>query len=182
MLAALRCSESGDCKQLLATVKLDIDAFVGQAPQFDDITMLSLTLIPADTFGMQKLKLPPSLEAMAQVTAFVEQSAEDAGLLMKLISQLNIAVDEIFSNIARYSGATDATVGVKVSNGWVTLRFADNGLPYDPTANAAPDINLSADDREIGGLGLFMVKKLMDIVEYEYHDGLNILTLKKRIN
>lgn len=182
MLAALRHCESGDCKQLLAAVKLDIDAFVGQAPQFDDITMLCLTLIPTDTFGMQKLKLPPSLEAMAEVTAFVEQSAEDAGLPMKLIAQLNIAVDEIFSNIARYSGATDATVGVKVSNGLVTLRFADNGLPYDPTANAAPDITLSADDRKIGGLGLFMVKKFMDIVAYEYRDGLNILTLKKFIN
>lgn len=181
MLAALRCSVSSDCRQLLFAVKLDIDAFVGQAPQFDDITMLSLTLIPTDTFGMQKLKLPPSLEAMERVTSFVEQSAEDAGLPMKLIAQLNIAVDEIFSNIARYSGATDATVGEKVSNGWVTLRFADNGLPYDPTANVAPDTTLSADDREIGGLGLFMVKKFMDIVEYEYHDGLNILTLKKRI-
>lgn len=182
MLDALNHSEGSDCKQLLAALKLDIDTFVGDSPQFDDITMLSLTLMPADTFGMQKLKLPPTLEAMAKVTAFVEQSMEDAGMSMKLIAQMNIAVDEIFSNIALYSGATDATVGVKVSNGGITLRFADNGLPYDPTANAAPDTTLSAEEREVGGLGLFMVKKFMDTVEYEYHDGLNILTLKKQIN
>ncbi|MEG0167789.1 MAG: ATP-binding protein, partial [Ruthenibacterium sp.] len=181
MLAVLRRSGTDDCKQLLAAIKQDVDAFVGQAPQFDDITMLSLTLIAtADTFGMQKLKLPPSLEAMEKVTAFVEQSLEDAGLPMKLIAQMNIAVDEIFSNIARYSGATDATVGVKISNGFLTLRFADNGLPYDPTTIAAPDTTLSAEDRAIGGLGLLMVKKFMDTVEYEYHDGLNILTLKKQ--
>lgn len=182
MLAALNRTEMGDCKQLLSIIKEDIDAFVGQAPQFDDITMLSLTLMPADTFGMQKLKLPPSLEAMAEVTAFVEQGMEDAGLPMKLIAQMNIAVDEIFSNIVRYSGATDATVGVKVSNGVLTLRFADNGLPYDPTATVLPDTTLSAEEREIGGLGLLMVKKFMDTVEYEYHDGLNILTLKKKID
>lgn len=182
MLAALNFIGTDDCKQLLLALKQDIDAFVGDAPQFDDITMLSLMLMPADTFGMQKLKLPPSMEAMEEVTAFVEHSMENAGLPMKLIAQLNIAVDEIFSNIVRYSGATDATVGVKASNGCVTLRFADNGLPYDPTANVNPDITLSADEREIGGLGLYMVKKFMDTVEYEYLDGLNILTLKKQFN
>ncbi|MEG1271496.1 MAG: ATP-binding protein, partial [Ruthenibacterium sp.] len=106
---------------------------------------------------------------------------EEAGLQMKMIAQMNIAVDEVFSNIARYSGATDATVGVKISDDFLTLRFADNGLPYDPTASALPNTSLSADEREIGGLGLLMVKKFMDVVEYEYHDGLNILTLKKQI-
>ncbi|MEG2174972.1 MAG: SpoIIE family protein phosphatase, partial [Oscillospiraceae bacterium] len=181
MLDTLNRSKECDCKRLLTAIKEDVDNFVGQAPQFDDITMLCLTLMPADTFGMQKLKLPPSLEAMTEVTNFVEQSMEEAALPMKLIAQMNIAVDEIFSNIARYSGATDATVGVKISNGCLTLRFADNGLPYDPTATAVPDTSLSADEREIGGLGLLMVKKFMDTVEYEYHDGLNILTLKKQI-
>ncbi|MEG1780602.1 MAG: SpoIIE family protein phosphatase [Clostridium sp.] len=180
MMDTLNRNKECDCKQLLSAIKEDVDVFVGQAPQFDDITMLCLTLMPTDTFGMQKLKLPPSLEAMTEVTAFVEQRMEDAGLPMKLIAQMNIAVDEIFSNIACYSGATDVTVGVKISNGCLTLRFADNGLSYDPTATAVPDTTLPAEEREIGGLGLLMVRKFMDTVEYDYHDGLNILTLEKR--
>ncbi|MCI2055609.1 MAG: ATP-binding protein [Oscillibacter sp.] len=129
---------------------------------------------------MKRLKLAPSLDAIDSVTAFVEQELEAADVPMKVIMQMNIAVDEIFSNIARYSGATDATVGVGVSDGVATLRFADNGSPYDPTQKADPNIALSAEERDVGGLGIFMVKKSMDSVEYEYHDGLNILTLKKR--
>lgn len=63
----------------------------------------------------------------------------------------------------------------------MTLRFADNGLPYDPTQKPDPDISLLAEERDIGGLGIFMVKKSIDTVNYEYHDGLNILTLTKKI-
>ena len=91
-----------------------------------------------------------------------------------------MAVDEIFSNIARYSGAAVATLGCAAEEGRATLRFSDNGRPYDPTGNPDPDTALSAEERDIGGLGIFMVKKLMDEVTYEYADGLNILTLVKR--
>ena len=70
---------------------------------------------------------------------------------------------------------------MSVSEKNVTLRFADNGLPYDPTQKPDPDISLLAEERDIGGLGIFMVKKSIDTVNYEYHDGLNILTLTKKI-
>ncbi len=178
MLNALNRYKENTCKELLVNMKADIDLFVGEAPQFDDITMLSLELRGQED-GMKKLKLNPTLEAMEQVTAFVEQELEKADLSMKTITQMNIAVDEIFSNIAQYSGASDATVGVDVEAGCVTLRFADNGRPYNPIEKPDPDITLSADERDIGGLGIFMVKKIMDTVRYEYHDGLNILTLIK---
>ncbi|MPN64165.1 hypothetical protein SDC9_211936 [bioreactor metagenome] len=158
----------------------EIDAFVGETPQFDDITMLSLDMMHQNGPGMKKLKLNPTLESMEQITAFVEQELENGGIPMKIIVQMNIAVDEIFSNIARYSGANDVTVGVFVKEGHITLRFADNGRPYDPTEKPDPDTSLSAEERDIGGLGIFMVKKSMDTVEYEYHDGLNILTLTKQ--
>ena len=92
----------------------------------------------------------------------------------------NIAVDEIFSNIARYSGAASVSVGCEAADGLAVLRFADNGRPYDPTEKADPDITLSADERGIGGLGIYMVKKTMDEISYEYADGFNILTIKKR--
>lgn len=180
MLKALNRSQDLDCEKLLCRMKEDIDAFVGEAPQFDDITMLSLELMPQNGPGMKKLKLTPTLEAIDEVTSFVEQELEAADISMKVIAQLNIAVDEIFSNIARYSGANDATVGVTVDEGLVTLRFADNGRPYDPTEKPDPDTTLSVEERDIGGLGIFMVKKSMDTVDYEYNDGLNILTLTKK--
>lgn len=181
MLVALNRSKDMNCEILLRRMKKEIDSFVGEAPQFDDITMLSMELMPQNGPIMKKLKLTPSLESMEQVTAFVEQELETAGISMKVTAQMNIAVDEIFSNIVRYSGANDATVGVTVEDERVTLRFADNGRPYNPTEKPDPDISLSAEERDIGGLGIFMVKKSMDTVEYEYHDGLNILTLKKQI-
>ena len=94
---------------------------------------------------------------------------------------MNVAVDEIFSNIARYSGATAATLGCSLADGRMTLRFSDNGRPYDPTGKPDPDTTLSAEERDVGGLGIFMVKKIMDEVTYEYVDGLNILTLVKAL-
>jgi sigma-B regulation protein RsbU (phosphoserine phosphatase) len=181
MLAGLNNNKNADCVELLHLMKEDIDAFVKEAPQFDDITMLSLELKPLEGQEMKKLKLTPTLEAMERVTAFVEQELEAAEVPMKVIARMNIAVDEIFSNIARYSGSTEATVGVSVKDGIATLRFADNGLPYNPIEKADPDITLSAEEREIGGLGIYMVKKSMDNVVYEYHKGLNILTLTKKI-
>ena len=92
-----------------------------------------------------------------------------------------MAVDEIFSNIARYSGATSVVLGCSLKDGKATLRFSDNGRPYDPTEKPDPDTTQSAEEREVGGLGIFMVKKLMDEVTYEYADGSNILTLVKSL-
>lgn len=180
MLDALNRNKDVNCETILHRMKEEIDTFVGEAPQFDDITMLCLELMPQYGIGMKKLKLTPTLESTQQVIAFVEQELENACISMKIIAQMNIAVDEIFSNIARYSGSTDATVGVIVEDGCISLRFADNGLPYDPTEKPDPDIGLSVEERDVGGLGIFMVKKSMDKVEYEYHDGLNILTLVKQ--
>ena len=131
---------------------------------------------------MKKITLQPTLDAIEKVTAFVEQELNESDVPKKLIMQMNIAVDEIFSNIIRYSGANDATVGLAVDDNIITLRFADNGCAYNPTEKADPDITLPADERDIGGLGIFMVKKTMDSISYEYLNGLNILTLKKSLS
>ncbi len=179
MLDALNRNKDVSCEVLLHRMKEDIDAFVGEAPQFDDITMLSLELIPQNNPSTKQLKLSPTFQSMEQVSAFVEQELENVGIPMKVITQMNIAVDEIFSNIVQYSGASEITVCVTVEEGRITLRFADNGCHYDPTKKPDPDTNLSAEERDIGGLGIFIVKKSMDTVDYEHHDGLNILTLTK---
>ena len=105
---------------------------------------------------------------------------------MKAQMQIDIAIDELFGNIAHYAYNPEigqATVRVEVVENplAVTITFIDNGVPYDPLAKADPDTTLSAEEREIGGLGIYMVKKSMDDITYEYKDGQNILKIKKHI-
>ena len=121
-----------------------------------------------------------------QVMEFVDSHLEDAGCSMKTQMEINVAVEEIFINISNYAYAPDeGSVGlimkVKDDPKEVIITIADSGVPYDPLSREDPDITLSADEREIGGLGVFMVKEVMDDVRYEYKDGMNVLTLKKKI-
>ena len=178
MLRALNEAKGSSCRGLLEALHRDVDAFVGAADQFDDITMLCIERRTAAD-GMKKISIAPTLDKLPEATSFFEDILSAADAPMKVIAQVNVAVDEIFSNIARYSGATAATLGCSLADGRITLRFSDNGRPYDPTGKPDPDTTLSAEERDIGGLGIFMVKKIMDEVTYEYVDGLNILTLVK---
>ena len=180
MLHALNEAKDRSCCELLASLHHDVDAFVGAADQFDDITMLCIELRTVAN-GMKKIGIAPTLDKLPEATGFFEDILSAANAPMKVIAQVNVAVDEIFSNIARYSGATAATLGCSLADGRMTLRFSDNGRPYDPTGKPDPDTTLSAEERDIGGLGIFMVKKIMDEVTYEYVDGLNILTLVKAL-
>ena len=91
-------------------------------------------------------------------------------------------IDEIYSNIVRYSGATEATVSINKVGNTLKLQFKDNGKQYNPLKAEDPDITASAEDRKIGGLGIFMVKKMLDNVAYEYDDNINILTLTKNLD
>ena len=100
--------------------------------------------------------------------------------------QIDIAIDELFGNIAHYAytpDVGDATVRVEVTGEplAVIITFIDGGVPYDPLKAADPDITLSAEERQIGGLGIYMVKKSMDEITYEYKDGKNILSIKKKL-
>ncbi|MBR1985534.1 MAG: anti-sigma factor antagonist [Mogibacterium sp.] len=121
-----------------------------------------------------------------KVMAFVDENLEAVGCSMKAQMQIDIAVEEVFVNICKYAYHPDkgrAVVRVAVSDEPVQVRitFIDHGKPYDPLLKDDPDVTLSAAEREIGGLGIFMVKQTMDAVEYEYKDGSNILTLVKNL-
>ncbi len=105
---------------------------------------------------------------------------------MKAKMQIEVAVEEVFINIASYAyapGKGNAVVRVEIPEDpvAVTITFMDHGVPYDPLAREDPDLTIPAEDRQIGGLGVFMVKKTMDDVTYEYKDGKNTLTLKKNL-
>ena len=101
---------------------------------------------------------------------------------MKVQMQIDIAVEEIFTNIARYAyapGEGSAVIGVLAEPGRAEITFSDTGMPYNPLLREDPDVTLAAEEREIGGLGIFMVKKTMDEMRYEYSTGQNLLTLVK---
>ena len=180
MISALNSAKDGSCRQMLEALHRDVDSFVDGADQFDDITMLCIEMKEAAS-AMKKMSLAPTLDKLPEAVAFFEDTLSGADVPMKVIARVNVAVDEVFSNIARYSGATSVTLGCALADDRVTLRFSDNGRPYDPTGKPDPDTTLSAEERDIGGLGIFMVKKTMDEVSYEYTDGLNILTLVKEL-
>ena len=134
---------------------------------------------------MAEITIAATLDNLDTVLAFVDQQMENAGCAMKLMAQVDMAVEEIFVNIARY--AYHPEVGeacVRCEAGGepfqVIVGFADQGRPYNPLEREDPDVTLDAEQRQIGGLGIFMAKKLMDDIQYEFRDGQNILTLRKK--
>ena len=125
-------------------------------------------------------------ENLPHVLSFIQEHLDKIGCSAKEKSQIAVAAEEIFVNIANYAYAPEngkVFVRVKTFNDpiTVTITFMDNGKPFDPTKRADPNVSLSAEERDIGGLGIFMAKKMMDDVKYEYSQGKNILTLKKGI-
>ena len=105
---------------------------------------------------------------------------------MKIQMAICVAIEEVFVNIARYAygdGEGEMTVGIGFDEETraITFRMSDKGVPFDPLARPDPDITLSAEDREIGGLGIFIAKKTMDSINYSYENGENILTMIKKI-
>ena len=136
------------------------------------------------TVMSSELEIDALTENLAQVQAFVDEHLEAAGCPFKVQMQVGIAVEEIFINIASYAyapGTGKATIRVEVLKdpSLVNITFIDRGIPYDPLAKQDPDITLPADERDIGGLGIFMAKEIMDDEHYEYKDGQNIFTLTK---
>ena len=135
---------------------------------------------------MKELTVEATIENIPQVTAFVDEQLEACGCPMKAQMQIDVAIDELFSNIAYYAyhpGKGPATVRVETKEDplSVVITFIDNGVQYDPLKKADPDISLSAEERGIGGLGIYMVKKSMDEITYEYRDGQNILKIRKHL-
>ncbi|MBQ3265460.1 MAG: ATP-binding protein [Ruminococcus sp.] len=129
-----------------------------------------------------ELTVPADVDRLHDVLAFVDDLLEQHDCSMKAQMQINVALEELFVNIAHYAypdSAGKATIRVCVHSEYAEITLIDSGIPYDPLAKPDPDITLGAQDRPIGGLGIFMTKKLMDYVSYEYKNGRNILTIKK---
>ena len=186
LVASLNRHRDGAPAEVLESVGQMIEAFVAGAEQFDDLTMLCLHYIGKGGEKMKELTIEATVENIAAVTDFVNAELESLGCPMKAQLQIDVAIDELFGNIAHYAYNPEtgpATVRVEVEEDpmSVVVTFIDHGKPYDPLSRDDPDVTLSAEEREIGGLGVFLVKKTMDDVSYEYRNGQNILKIKKNI-
>ena len=148
---------------------------MGTAPQFDDITMLAINFDAI--LGDESISVVPDSDSREAVGAFADSLSAKLEIVPKIANKINIVFDEIYANIVNYSKATLVTIFYSIENGKLRISFTDNGIPYNPLEASEPDTTLSAEEREIGGLGIFMVKKMTESMEYEYTDGKNILEL-----
>ncbi|MBQ6365679.1 MAG: ATP-binding protein [Oscillospiraceae bacterium] len=135
---------------------------------------------------MKELTIKALVENVPVVTAFVDEELEGVNCPMKVQYQIDVAVDEVFSNIAMYAyepAQGDATIRVEIDRNArvVSITFFDSGIPFNPMDREEPDTSLSVEEREIGGLGIFIVRKSMDEIFYEYKNGQNILCIKKKL-
>ncbi len=176
-----------DAVTLLPSLKENIDEFVGEAPQFDDITMLMFDFKPNNGGeGMTVKTFPAKTEVLSDVLGFVDEMLQNYQCPMKIQMAVCVAIEEVFVNVAHYAygdGDGDMMLGIGFDeeSRSITFRMSDRGVPFDPLKKPDPDITLSAEERDIGGLGIFITKKTMDSVEYSYENGENILTMIKKI-
>lgn len=133
---------------------------------------------------METIVVDARPDNLQQIMEFTDAFLETRACSMKTQMLIDLCVEEIFVNIAHYAypdGTGTAELRLTEEDGVVTLIFMDSGVPYDPLQRTDPDVTLSAEDRQIGGLGIFLVKKNMDSVSYRYEDGKNIFTMTKRL-
>ena len=133
---------------------------------------------------MSELNIKAADENLNSVIGFIDEILEQNECSMKAQMQIDVAVEEMFVNVAHYAYAPDTgnvLIECSVDDGVASITLTDCGVQYDPLEKPDPDVTLSAEERQIGGLGIFMVKKSMDEVYYEYKDGKNIFTMKKKL-
>ena len=187
LLAFMNENADLQANELLPKLKNNIDGFVGDAPQFDDITMLMFDYkTKKGGESVESKTFLAKTESLTDVLAFVEQNLEKHQCSMKNQMAICVAIEEVFVNVAHYAyGDGDGDVRFDISFDEETrniiFRMVDKGVAFDPLKKPDPDVTLSAEEREIGGLGIFITKKTMDSVAYAYENGENVLTMIKKI-
>ncbi|MBQ7561031.1 MAG: ATP-binding protein [Synergistaceae bacterium] len=131
---------------------------------------------------MKELEIAADINNLDEVLAFIDADLEENDCPPKTQMQLDVAIEELFVNIAHYSGSERAIIQTEINSEIASITFIDSGVYYDPLAKPDPDVTLSAEERQIGGLGIYLVKKSMDSMNYERRDDKNILTITKRLS
>lgn len=136
---------------------------------------------------MEKINVEATVKNLSIINEMIDRVLEEHDCPVKAQMQIDIAVEEIFVNIASYAyapGQGDATVSIVIADDpkRAVITFEDSGMPYDPLERPDPDVTLSVEERQIGGLGIYMVKKSMSDVTYSHTDGKNVLTIVKNFD
>lgn len=174
-------------QQLIETMTEAVHKFVGEAEQSDDLTMLALQYKhqQADIRYQRSITLPNDVQTIPKLAAFTDTVCEAAGFDMEMSMKMNLAIEEAVVNVMNYAypeGVKGAvSVDAKISDKGLMFVISDNGTPFDPTAKAEVDTTLSAEERGIGGLGIHLIRQIMDSINYEYVDGRNVLSLLKKL-
>ena len=164
----------------LENIKKQVAGFVGDAPQSDDLTILFVHYVPSS----RRLTLHNSIDQVSLLPAFVEDAVKASKLKAEVADSLNLALEEAVVNVINYA-YPEGTVGEVIidaatTDSALTFTITDNGKPFDPTARKEVDINASVEERPIGGLGIHLVRQIMDDVRYERRGGKNVLILTKK--
>lgn len=173
---------SGSPKELLTGLKQVLDEFASGAEQSDDITMLSVKYC---SMAGKFLELDASPDVLQKLLTWLETNMDKVDASKKAKTRLSIAVEEIFVNIAHYaytSPGGKVLIEFTGDEDFIKITFTDSGFPFNPLERKMPDITLGADDRACGGLGIFMVQKSMDSIDYRYENGHNILSILYKKN
>ncbi|MDD2213482.1 MAG: SpoIIE family protein phosphatase [Oscillospiraceae bacterium] len=161
---------------LLQALSQDVASFTCGGEPADDMTMLALRI---NSDARPSLRLLAELEQAPRLLAFLDGLLQGTRCSVTTQHQLHIVLDELFSNVVRYSGSSWISLYGQTDRQGVELTLADHGMPYDPLSSAQPDVSLSAIERPAGGLGLLIVRRLTDQLSYSYVNGQNRLTLRK---
>ena len=133
----------------------------------------------------RRLVLPNDIETIPQLNEFIDSVAEEVGLEMSLTMSLNLALEEAVVNVMEYAYPEgqkgNVEIEVTADQQWMTFVIMDTGIAFDPTTKEDADTTLSAEERPIGGLGIFLVRQLMDVIDYKRKDNKNVLTLRKKL-
>lgn len=133
----------------------------------------------------RRLVLPNDIETIPQLNEFIDSVAEEVGLEMSLTMSLNLAIEEAVVNVMEYAYPEGQTGNVEIEvtadQEWMTFVITDTGIAFDPTKKEDADTTLSAEERPIGGLGIFLVRQLMDVIDYKREGNKNVLTLQKKL-
>ena len=165
-----------------------VHQFVGDADQSDDLTMMALqyTKRQENITYQRSLTLTNDLKRVPRLNTFIDEVCEANGFDMATTMQINLAIEEAVVNVMNYAYPKDTkgdiTIEAKANKTELSFIISDTGKPFDPTAKAEVDITLSAEDRAIGGLGIHLIRQIMDHINYERVDGHNILTLIKKLS
>ena len=173
---------------LIKTMEEAVKQFVGDAEQSDDLTMMAIQYLKEQkNIRMQhSITLINDIELVPQLADFVDMVCEEVGFDPSVAIQMNLAIEEAVVNVMTYAYPTGTVgnVNIEAQANDERLKFTiiDSGIPFDPTTKAEVDTTLSAEERPIGGLGIHLVRQLMDSINYERIDGKNVLTLRKKFD